>query len=195
MITIHIVTNNRGKLLAAASAFDKEKFIILPVKNEYREIQADSSLEIARYTALQAAKELQVPVIREDHSLYINALGIPGPYVNYFERKVPASVLLEILRNFKDRGSYFEVAAVFAEPSGETLEYSFRKSFFLSSEERGDLQGGWNKIIILEGEQRTLAEYPESERTYIWNKNYFKIADFLLKNQQKLSTDTPQDRT
>jgi len=35
---------------------------------------------------MQAAKELNNPAIREDHSLFIEALGIPGPYTNYIEK-------------------------------------------------------------------------------------------------------------
>jgi len=83
---IYLVTRNPGKLLAAKSIFDKYNIKIQTVEKNYPEIQADTSLEIARHTAMQAAKELNNPAIREDHSLFIEALGIPGPYTNYIEK-------------------------------------------------------------------------------------------------------------
>lgn len=176
---IYLITKNKGKLLAAADVFEKKGITVLYTEKTYPEIQADSSLEIAKYTALQAAKDLCMPAIREDHSIYINALGIPGPYMNYFEKKVSISIILEILKNFKDRSGYFEVATVYAEPNGKTIEYIFKVPFYITEKENGDLQDGWPRIIALEGEKRTLAEYQESERVNIWNKNYIKIAEKL----------------
>ncbi|MFY9493533.1 MAG: non-canonical purine NTP pyrophosphatase [Minisyncoccia bacterium] len=185
---IYLVTKNTGKLLVAKSIFNKRNITLLQIKKDYPEIQADDGLKIARHTALQAAKELGTPAIREDHSLYINALGIPGPYMNYFEKKITAADILKILKNFKDRSGYFEVATVYGKPNGETKEYSFRVPFSIAKKERGDLQAGWTRIIILKGERRTLAEYPESERVNIWNKNYLKIADYLTKSARVSSS-------
>lgn len=178
---IYLVTKNPGKLLAARSIFNKISITLLQTKKEYQEIQAENSLEIARHTAIQAAKELNAPAIREDHSLYLNALGVPGPYMSYFEKKITARNILKILKNFKDRRGYFEVATVYAEPNGKTKEYSFKVYFSIALKERGKLQTGWPRIIILEGEKRTLAEYPETERLGIWNKNYLRIARNLVR--------------
>ncbi|MFA6515429.1 MAG: non-canonical purine NTP pyrophosphatase, partial [Candidatus Paceibacterota bacterium] len=90
---IYLLTSNEGKLKAAKSTFNKYGVKLLFTDKDYDEIQADSSLEIARDIAQQAAKELNAPVIREDHSLFIEALGIPGPYMSYIERKIPANLI------------------------------------------------------------------------------------------------------
>lgn len=84
---INILTKNPGKLLAAKNIFDKYNIEVSSIEKEYPEIQADNSLEIAKVTAMQAAKDFNVSVVREDHSLFINTLGIPGPYTNYIEKK------------------------------------------------------------------------------------------------------------
>ncbi len=181
---IYLVTRNKGKLLAANSAFDNTGIFLKPVERDYPEIQADTSAEIAKYTALEAAKNLGAPAIREDHSLVLNALDIPGPYMNYFEKHVPPEKILKILERFNDRSGYFEVATAYAEPDGEVQQFSFRVPFRISKEMRGKLQTGWNKILVLEGETRTLAEYPETERTHIWNKNYLAIVKYLKENSK-----------
>lgn len=178
-MTINIITKNPGKKLAIRKAFEDYEFDINFIEKNYPEIQGETSLEIARFTALQAAKELNIPVIREDHSLFINALGIPGPYSNYIEKKISSKKLLEILKNKKNRSGYFEVATVYAEPNGFTKEYTFKVSIDIASKEKGELQKGWARIIKLKNEKRTLAEYPEKERLEIWNKNYKLIAQWL----------------
>lgn len=165
--------------MAAQSVFNGGDIELLSVTKDYPEIQADTSLEIARYTALMAASDLQAPAIREDHSLFINALDAPGPYANFFEKKVDVARLLKILKSFEDRTGFFEVATVYAEPSGFVKEFIFQVPIFFATEERGSLQGGWSRIITLKGETRTLAEYPETDRIELWSKNYKAIDDFI----------------
>ncbi len=92
-MTINILTKNVGKLMVAKVIFEKYGIVVNQIDKKYPEIQADSSLEIARFTSLQAAKDLNLAVIREDHSLFINALGILGPYASYIEKQLPTKKL------------------------------------------------------------------------------------------------------
>ena len=109
---IYLITKNKGKVLAAQSVFSKFGIIVKNIEKDYPEIQANTSMEIAKYTALQAAKEFNVPVVREDHSLFIAALGgFPGPYTNYFDKTIPAEKILELIKDSKDKTAYMEVAA------------------------------------------------------------------------------------
>lgn len=180
-VTVNLITKNPGKLLVAQNAFSKYGIQVNQISKEFPEIQADTSLEIAKYTALEAAKEFNMPVIREDHSMIINALGIPGPYTNFMERHLPVEKLLEILETQKDRSGYMEVATVYAEPNGFVLEYSYQVPIFFEKKIKiPDRRKGWSGIIRLAGETRTLTEYPEEERTNIWNKNYISIAEHLV---------------
>lgn len=179
-MNIYLVTKNHGKLLAASSAFSSLPAVqLLPVEKDYPEIQADSSLEIARYAAIQVAAELNAPTIREDHSFFLNALNIPGPYMAYFNTMVSNAKLLQLLSAFDDRSGFFEVATVYAQPDGQTKEYIFQVPFMIAQSERGKHQTGINRLIQLDGETRTLAEYPEGERTQIWNQNFISIAQDL----------------
>jgi len=177
---INILTKNPGKILVAKNVFDEYNIETNFIDKEYPEIQADTSLEIARFTAKQAAKDLNLPIIREDHSLFINALGFPGPYTSYIEKRLPAKKLLEIMKNETDRSGYFEISTVFSEPDGSTKEYVFKVPINIANKEKGDLQGGWNTILKLQNEKRTFAEYLEKERLSVWNKNYKAIAEWLV---------------
>lgn len=180
---IILITRNQGKLLAAKSVFDRYKINLESCNEEFPEIQADSSLEIAKHTALEASIKLDKPVIREDHSLYVNALGIPGPYTSFVEKKLSAEKLLEVLTNFTDRTGYFEIATVYAEPSGLTKEFVYQVNIHIKDKIAvADPRGGWNGILCLENEERAFTEYPEEERLDVWNKNYSQLAEFLMYN-------------
>jgi len=172
---IYLVTKNPGKLMAAKSVFDKYGIRVEKVEKEYPEIQADTSLEIARFTALQAARDLNAPVIREDHSLFIHALGIPGPYTNYVEKKIPAPKLAKLLTLLNDRTGHFEVATVYAQPDGKTFEYVFQVPMSFGKEIKGENPKGWNGLIRLYNEERAI-----SECLHIWNQGYERVAKYLL---------------
>lgn len=172
--------------MAAKTAFSQFGIKVSQIKKNFPEIQADTSLEIAKFTALQAAEELKLPVVREDHSLFISALGIPGPYTSFIEKHLPVEKLLKILETQKDRGGYFEIATVYAEPDSLTKEYVYKVPVSFKKEIKvPDPRGGWNGIIRLNGEERAFTEYPEKERIETWTKNYIALAKELVKNENK----------
>lgn len=179
MNNLYLVTKNQGKLMAAKNAFDKYNIEIVPVEKDYPEIQAETSLEIAHFTAIQAAKDINSPVVREDHSLFIHALNIPGPYTNYIEKNISAQKLLEILKNFDDRTGHFEIATVYAEPNGKTFEYVFQVPITFGIEIKGNNPKGWNGLIKIGDETRAITEYPEEERLHIWNQGYEAVAKHI----------------
>ncbi len=182
MEPIRILTKNKGKYECAKNTLTKFGIKVIQETKDFPEIQADTSLEIARYTAINASKVLKAPVIREDHSLFINALGFPGPYMNFIERSTPSEILLKILSPFKDRSGYFELALVYADQTGIVKEFSYKVPIHFSSKIKGSLSDEWNKLIMLKDEKRTLAEYPETERENVWNKNYIQLAKFIGAN-------------
>lgn len=177
---VYLVSRNPGKLKAAKSVFDKYEIEIVSVEKDYPEIQADTSLEIAKFTALQAAKELKESAIREDHSLFINALKIPGPYTNYMEKRIPPDKLSKLINLLGDNHGYFEVATVYAEPNGETFEYVFQVPMTFGKENKGESPVSWNGLIRLLDEERAITEYPEEERLHIWNQGYEKVAQYII---------------
>lgn len=180
---VYLITKNLGKIKAAKSVFDKYKISILTTDKEYPEIQANTSLEIAKYTAIEASRELKAPVIREDHSLFIHALNIPGPYMAYIEKMIPIEKVIEICKKFNDNSGHFEVASVLAFPDGSTFEYTFQVPITFGDKIKGNNPRGWDGIIRLFDEKRSLSEYPEEDRLPVWNQGYQKIAEFLIQNK------------
>src|SRR3989344_8173452 len=112
MKEIYILTKNPGKILAAESVFSRFGITVKNISKNYSEIQSLSSIEIAKNMAIEAAKEFKVAVVREDHSICLNAFsGMPGPFMSWFDEKMPAEQLLGLLKNAIDREGYLELAA------------------------------------------------------------------------------------
>lgn len=176
---IYFISKNVGKLRAVRHAFEGSDVDIEQLDGDFPEIQAETSLEVARHTAIAASKQMGVPVLREDGSVCLQGLGgLPGPFMAYIEKMIAPETLASLLEG-RDRSGYFEGATVLAYPDGATIERVYRVHFTVAQEPRGELQAGWNQVLILEGEDRTMAEYPETERTHIWATNYISIREAL----------------
>ena len=182
---VYVITKNKGKILAAQSVFSKFGIEVKNIEKDYPEIQANTSLEVAKHTALQAAKEFNFPVVREDHSLFIAALGgFPGPYTNYFDKTIPAEKILELMKNSEDRTAYMEVAAAYAKPNGEVKEYVFRVPLLVSKEIKGNVRN-WDRILMIKGTNKTFAESAEEDNIGVWDKNYINVAESIVKENNK----------
>ncbi len=172
-----LLTQNKGKIAAAKLAFSGTNIEIIGANREYFEIQADSSTEVAKYSAIEAAKENNVIAIREDHALFINSLGFPGPYMQFIERVISVEKLLDILNLSIDRTGYFELGAVIAYPDGTIKDFAYKVPIHFKHEVAvPDSRGGWNSIICFPGEERAFSEYPSSERDHVWAENFKRIA-------------------
>lgn len=175
---VYLLTGNPGKVRSARKAFEGTGIELKQLDEDYSEIQASSSLEVARHTVKQAMKDYDKPVIREDHSVYLDAIpGYPGPYINYFDNKLSAENLLRLLDG-EDRTGCFEIAAIVGLQNGEIKEYEFKVPIEISQEIRGS-ERNWDRVMMLEGEDETFAESSEKSRLEVWNQNYRRIAEEL----------------
>ncbi len=176
---IYLLTKNPFKLKAARAIFDDFNIELESLNTEYPELQSDSSLEIARFTALQAARDTNKSVIREDHSFFVNYLGIPGPYMSYVDKRLSPDKLMEILKGVKDRGAYFEISSVYADPSGKTIEHTFKVEAEIA-EKVVVKNAGWDGVISIVGEKHVLAEGGQEKRYGLFGQGYKKIAETLI---------------
>ena len=113
---LHYLTQSSTKLSAIRAVLEPE-YEIVPVDLDVPEMQADTSLEIARHQAIEAARQLGVPVAREDHQTCFAALnGMPGPFAAYFQRAIPIETLLDLIDGH-DHSGYWIMAMAYAQPS------------------------------------------------------------------------------
>lgn len=179
MRQIYLITGNVGKIAAANTTFKQFDIEALPLDLDLPEIQAATSQEIANHAALEAFSRTGKPVIREDHSFFIDELQIPGPFMAFMDKKVSVAKLLKILDTLSSRDGHFELAAAYVDASGDLHEFSYQVPVEFTREPKGDINQRWERIIKFKDSDRVFAEYPESERSEVWSKNYEQIAKLI----------------
>lgn len=180
--TIHLLTGNPDKLKAARVVFDDYDIPVEALRDDAPEIQAATSKEIARYAVNAAYQELGVSVLREDHSFYIDELGIPGPFMAYMDKAVSVDQLISIVDTLRNRRAHFNIAAAFMSCEGELFETEYDVPVVIASEARGNPDLNWERAMILEGSDKTFAESPSEDREHLWQQNYREIARFIIDN-------------
>jgi non-canonical purine NTP pyrophosphatase (RdgB/HAM1 family) len=164
--TIVFATGNPGKVKTLEGHLKIHGLNIRVVQQELDliEPQASTALEVARVKARQAFKLLKQPVLVDDSSFHIHALGgFPGPYVKYMNETVGAEGIVRFMEKQSDRTAHFLSALVFIDEKGEVHEFPVQESTgTIATEVRESVDGrGWSdlwKIFIPAGGDKTLSQ-------------------------------------
>jgi len=174
---LFIVTGSQSKAEYLA------KYLGFPVdhmKLDLDEIQSMDLKEIVKHKVLQAFDKVKEPVIVEDVSLEIVALGgLPGPFVKFFIENMPLEQICEIVGNKTRKATS---RCVFGYFDGKNLEF-FEGSLDgeIASEPKGENGYGFDRIFIPKGYTVTRASLGEEDdrKTYIQMKPFEKVKIFL----------------
>ena len=171
---LYYATTNKHKAEEANESFEKKygfNIEIIDPDFEILEIQADDCKKVAAFSAKYAADKLNVPILKSDSGIYIEALGgLPGPYNHYFDKQIGVEKFLELFKNETNRKVRLEHCFAYCEPGEEPVVFSGGGTGTISYEARGT-RGRWHdKFYIPDGETKTLSELREidyeKEATY-----------------------------
>lgn len=125
---INYLTTNELKFKIAQNYFDKfDAYELVQQTFETPEIQDSSCEEIARYSAVYAAKVLGEPCVKMDAGFFIAALnGFPGPFVKYVNEWLDEEKILRLLEGELDRSAYFLDATALGFPDGSSHIFTRR---------------------------------------------------------------------
>lgn len=122
MKEIIFATGNSGKIATLKSHFSLGGVDVTIVQEplELIEPQAATATEVARVKAKQAYDLLKRPVLVDDSSFHIHALGgFPGPYIKYMLETVGVDGIVKFMQGQSDRRAYFISSLVFIDEHGE----------------------------------------------------------------------------
>jgi XTP/dITP diphosphohydrolase len=132
------------------------------------EIQDDSLENIAKTSAIDAAKKTNLPVFVEDAGLFIKALnGFPGPYSSYVYRTTGTRGILRLMQNERKRDAYFSSVVAFCNPKElwESKIFEGRVEGAITYSERGRQGFGFDPIFQpYSRTSRTFAEMTTQEK-------------------------------
>lgn len=128
------------------------------------EIQSLSLADVVAQKAQAAFSELGVPVLVEDTSLVLHALGaLPGPLVKWFLQELGSAGIARLLNGYPDRSA--TAAALYGYYDGHALHtFLSERHGKIVGDVRGELGFGFDPIFIPEGADCTWGEMTEEDR-------------------------------
>jgi XTP/dITP diphosphohydrolase len=184
MKKITYVTGNWAKVESAKKALEPLGYEIDNIKMETPEIQADDVNEVAAYSAKWAANELNRPVLKNDSGLFVKSLkGFPGVYTHYAEDTIGEDGLLKLMEGIKDREAYFKEALAYCVPGEEPVIFESITKGTIDIKKTGTYGWSWDFVFIPDGENKSLACFPDDERWNFWSQDaYRKLAEYIEKH-------------
>ena len=178
---ITYITRNKAKIEAAKQYFEPMGFTIDNIKMDCPEIQADTFEEVAKFSSKYASDTLKCDTLKNDSGLVIPALnGFPGVYTHYVEDTLGEDGVLKLMENITDRQAYFEECLCYTQYGKEPVCFVSRTYGTIATEKSGEYGWSWDFIFIPEGEEKTMANFPDQERYKFWISDaYSQLANYL----------------
>lgn len=177
------VTGNKFKVEVATNILKPYGIEVEQKKIYCPEIQDDKIENISKFSAKYAADKLNVPVIKNDSGLCIEALkGFPGPYTAYCEDTISEDGILKLMEGKTNRKANFVEVISFCQPGSTPVSFVSNNNGTISTQKKGEFGWSYDKIFIPQGQTKTLAELSDDKRWKFWsNEAYLQLKDFLLK--------------
>jgi inosine triphosphate pyrophosphatase len=142
------------------------KYLDHPVdhqKLDLDEIQSLDPREITEHKVRQAYEIVNGPVLVEDISFVIKAIGnLPGPFIKWFIQEVGFEGICKLANSDPRRRA--QTAVCYAYYDGNEIHFfEGRQTGTIPGHPKGDDGFGWNCVFIPSGQSKTIAEMNEQE--------------------------------
>lgn len=187
---LYLVSKNRGKIRELSHLAKAYGIELVPLDVPKVEIQSESLLEIALYSAVTAYLTVKRPIIVEDSGLYIKHLNMfPGAMSSYVYKTIGIPGILKLMEGAKNREAIFESVIAIAAPTLEGIKL-FRGLVYgsISEEPRGAEGFGFDPIFVPSNYHKTFAEMSIEEKNAISHRAaaFRAMSQWLLENCERL---------
>lgn len=133
------------------------------------EIQSLDQHGIIKDKLERAYDDVQGPVIVEDVSAELQSLnGLPGPFIKFFEEQLGAGALYKLSKVKNDKVTIRCLAGYY---DGKQMLFGKGVLHGTVVAPRGNNGFGFDCVIVLDGETRTMAEMPPEEKNSISHRH------------------------
>ena len=162
------VTGNVHKFHEARDVLKEFGISTAMLNLDTTEIQADDIIEIAKTSAIEAAKKSGMPIFVEDAGLFIDALkGFPGPYSSYAYRTLGTEGILKLMKDTIQRDAHFYSAVAFNDSgkANSAKRFTGKVDGKIVPKEQGKMGFGFDPIFATSAEpDKTFAEITQEEK-------------------------------
>lgn len=156
-----LVTSNTGK------AGQLSKYLGIPLKHhqlDLVEIQSLNLKEVVKHKVLEAYKKLERPVLVDDTSVVINALGrLPGPFIKWFKHALGDQEICNLANFYSDNTAVASVGIGFYDGKILKIFIGIVKGSIAKHPGGGERGFGWDIIFIPKGYNKTRSDLNETD--------------------------------
>lgn len=186
MNKIIFITGNKHKLEIARSVLKLYDIDVENINLNVDEIQDTDIENIAKKSALAAAKILNKPVIKTDVGFFIEALnGFPGAFGKYVFNQLGTDGMLRLLDGKTNRkGKAIEVLA-YADPNGNFKIFRTDSELLIRKSAKG-VGSVMDQLMEIKGQKSNYGSLTLEEKLEWWktNPNYFHdFSNWFLKKE------------
>lgn len=175
MKEIVFVTGKKHKLEIAESVFCLYDIKVKNIDINVDEVQSEDIEEVARKSAILAAKELGKSVIKTDVGFEIEALnGFPGAFGKYVFNWLGTDGILKLLEDKENRkGKAIEVLA-YVTPDGKSKNFRTDTDFIIRKQPKGE-GSVMDMLMQIDDQKDNYGSLSLEEKLSRWkeNSNYF----------------------
>lgn len=156
---VWFLTHNRDKFREAVEVLAPFKVKVRHLNRSKVEIQDTRQENIAKFSLLNALKEIRKPIVVEDSGIFIEDLdGFPGPYSSFVYDTIGLGGVLAILRRYRARKAFFQATVAFGSPTVKPHLFIGKVKGRISTRVLGRKGFGYDPIFIPEGSNSTFGE-------------------------------------
>lgn len=174
---MYFITGNDNK-------YDEMKALLPELQRLHMHLPEIQDLDpnvIIHHKLEEALKHHVGPVLVEDTSLYLDALGgLPGPFIKWFETALGLAKMAEIVTNLGNTKTHATVRIGYAVEASDIHYFEGTISGSIVSQ-RGTHGFGWDTIFMPDGFTKTMAEmtFDEKQSMNMRAKAVAKLKDYL----------------
>ncbi|HUP26537.1 MAG TPA: non-canonical purine NTP pyrophosphatase [Candidatus Limnocylindrales bacterium] len=162
MTTITFVTGSNNKVAEAKAILP---FTIKNKQIDLDEIQTLDAEQVVHHKLHQAFRIVGGPVMVDDVSAELESLnGLPGPFIKFFEQKLGQDALYKLVKTKNDRVK-ITCHLGYCDGQKEIIVKGVLYGTVVSP--RGENGWGFDKVVMPDGQTRTMAEMSPEEKNNI----------------------------
>lgn len=174
-------TGNKFKLELANKILIPLGIDVEGKKLDLPEIQADSIIEVAKYSSKCASNLLGLNTLKNDSGLVIPALNnFPNAYTKYVEETITENGIIKLMDGVENREAYFLEVLAYTEFGKEPVVFLSKTEGTIAQNAEGNFGWSYDRIFIPKGENRPMACFSDDVRWKFWADNgYQDLANYL----------------
>lgn len=162
--SVFFATSNKGKVLEARIILKPFRIAVKPFSGKGVEVQ-DDTVEVAAYSAREAARKYDRTLIVEDAGLFVEGLGgFPGPFSSYAFKTIGIEGLLTLLGDRRSRRASFRSAVAYCEPGGEPRVFEGEVLGRIARSPTGENGFGFDPVFLPLGRDASFGELTLEEK-------------------------------